>query len=116
MTVMTSLEPLGEDEEFLARQKIVREHNSAKIKELLTQLEPHALGYTGPVNPGVVRAYLEGLKQLGQLWRVYDRPEVKPVVDEGEEVRREELRLADQQARVLAELTKLRQIADRRRG
>lgn len=116
MAVMTDLEPIGEDEQFLARQRVVREHNSAKIKELLIQIEPHAFGYTGPINPGLVRAYLQGLTDLGKLWRVYDRPEVKPVVDDQEEVRKEELRLAEQQQRVLAELDKLRQIADRRRG
>lgn len=82
----------GELRRRLAEQ--VREHNSTKIYELIAQLEPHALGFTGPINPGLVRAYLEALKNLGQLWRVFDKPEV---VEVAEDVRPE---LAAEAARV----------------
>lgn len=111
---MTGLEPLGADEQFAQLTEAVRQHNSAEIKELLAQLKPYAFGYAGPINPGHVRVYLEALKQLGQLWRVFERPVVKEEgVDEQAAV---EVEAAERQAAVLAELTKLREIADRRRG
>lgn len=111
---MSVLEPLGSDEQFAQLTEAVRQHNSAEIKELLAQLKPYAFGYAGPINPGHVRVYLEALKQLGQLWRVFDKPAVK---DEGvDEVALAEVEAAERQAAVLAELTKLREIADRRRG
>lgn len=111
---MSVLEPLGRDEQFAQLTEAVRQHNSAEIKELLAQLKPFAFGYAGPINPAHVRVYLEALKQLGQLWRVFDRPEVR---DEGvDETARVEVETAERQAAVLAELSKLRQIADRRRG
>jgi hypothetical protein len=114
MTFMTGLEPLNPDDEFARLSQVVREHNSARIKELLTALEPYVLGLMGPVSPPHVRVYLEALKGLGQLWRVFDRPEPKP--DESDEVRQAEVRMAEQQAQVLAELSKLRQIAENRGG
>lgn len=113
---MTSLEHLGEEEQFAQLQKAVREHNSAEIKELLRALRPYVDGSMGPVSPPHVKVYLDSLRQLGQLWKVFDKPIVveSDGSDEGQRV--EELRLAEQQARVLAELSKLRQIADRRGG
>lgn len=111
---MSVLEPLGPDEQFAQLTEAVRQHNSAEIKELLAQLKPYAFGYAGPINPGHVRVYLEALKQLGQLWRVFDRPVVK---DEGvDEQARVEVEAAERQRIVLAELSELRKIADRRRG
>lgn len=112
---MTGLEPLGADEQFAQLTEAVRQHNSAKIKEVLAALEPSVLGLLGgPINPGHVRVYLEALKQLGQLWRVFERPEVR---DEGvDEQAVVEVEAAERQAAVLAELSKLREIADKRRG
>lgn len=76
---MSDLSPLDEVEQRRVLAEQVRQHNSTKIYDLIAQLEPHALGFTGPINPGVVRAYLEALKALGQLWRVFDKPEAKEV-------------------------------------
>lgn len=111
---MSVLEPLGPDEQFAQLTEAVRQHNSAEIKELLAQLKPYAFGYAGPINPGHVRVYLEALRQLGQLWRVFEKPVVK---EEGsDETARVEVETAERQRAVLAELTKLREIADGRRG
>lgn len=83
LTFMTDVSPLSEDERRAQVVEGVRQHNSAKIYDLIAQLEPHALGFAGPINPGVVRAYLEALKALGQLWRVFDKPEaVEAVADQ----------------------------------
>lgn len=79
LTFMSDLSPLDEVAQRRALAEQVRQHNSSKIYDLIAQLEPHALGFAGPINPGVVRAYLEALKALGQLWRVFDKPEVEVV-------------------------------------
>lgn len=91
---MSDVVGLDDEGRFREVAEGVRQHNSAKIYELIAQLEPVALGFTGPVNPGVVRAYLEALKELGRLWRVFDKPEVK------EEVKEERPELLAEQARV----------------
>lgn len=110
---MTSLEPLGEDEQFAQLQKAVREHNSTQIKTLLSALQPYVDGSFGRVEAPYVKVYLDALRQLGQLWKVFDRPiQVESAgVDEDKAA---QVALGEQKARVLAELDKLRQIADRR--
>lgn len=101
--------PIGEDE-FKALTEQVRQHNSVKIRELLAGLEPYVDGSYGPVNPAHVRAYLEALKALGQLWRVFDKPEAKAEVVEVDE----ELIASAARTEVLAELAKLRELRGRR--
>lgn len=106
LTGMSDLSPLDEVERRRVLAEQVRQHNSAKIYELVAQLEPLALGFSGPVNPGVVRVYLEALKELGRLWRVFDKPVevVESVVDERPELeasraRVEVLRMLESMAR-----------------
>jgi hypothetical protein len=82
--VMFMSDLMGLDDEERRRQvtEQVRAHNTAKIHELIAQLEPYVSGFAGPPNPALVRAYLEALKSLGQLWRVFDKPEVVEVVED----------------------------------
>jgi hypothetical protein len=90
-----------EDWVELARQ--VRNHNTAEIKKVLAALEPYVDGSFGAINPAHVRTYLEALKQLGQLWRVFDRPEdrTEAGVDEG-------LVLEARRSKVLAQLEEIK--------
>jgi hypothetical protein len=111
---MTVLSPFSPEDEFEQLREACRQHNTAKIKELLASLEPAVLGMMGPVNPGLVRVYLEALKQLGQLYRVFDRPAEK--VEQVDEQVRMEVEAAERRQAVLAELAKLREIAEGRRG
>lgn len=107
---MTDMLPAGVDE--LERMKaVVRHHNTDKIKGVLATLEPYVDGSFGPVQPGHVRVYLEALKALGQLWRVYAPvPPPEPVADP-------ELVVVSAERRrrgVLAELEALAVVAGRR--
>lgn len=109
---MTSLEPVDPVEEFARRAEIIREHNAAKIREVLGALEPYVLGlHGGPINPAHVRAYLEALGQLGKLWRVFDPPArvEEPGVDEGQV----QVELAARQEAVLGQL---REIEEKRQA
>lgn len=82
--VMFMSDLMGLDDEERRRQvtEQVRAHNTAKIHELIAQLEPYVSGFNGPPNPALVRSYLEALKALAQLWRVFDKPEVVEVVED----------------------------------
>lgn len=103
---MSGLEPVDPVGEFARRAEIIREHNAAKIREVLDALQPYVLGFHGgPINPGHVRAYLEALTQLGKLWRVYDRPEAVVEDDGCDEQARVEL--AARQEAVLAQLREI---------
>src|SRR5687768_2381172 len=100
---MTALEPA---DQFNQRAEIIREHNAAKIREVLDALHPYVLGlHGGPINPAHVRAYLEALGQLGKLWRVFDRPEVPEV--EGVDEQAAQIELAARQQTVLAQLAEI---------
>ena len=109
---MSGLEPVDPVGEFARRAEIIREHNAAKIREVLDALQPYDLGFHGgPINPAHVRAYLEALTALGKLWRVFDRPE--PVeADQGVE-EQARVELAARQAGVLAQL---REIEEKRKA
>lgn len=108
---MTGLEPISSDDQFAQLTEAVRAHNMAQIKELLAALKPYVEGMFGPINPGHVRVYLEALKQLGMYVKAFDRPAEKDP-DEGLEAERvRQVLLAERQAAVLAELTKLSAIA-----
>lgn len=107
---MTGLEPISSDDQFAQLTEAVRAHNMAQIKELLAALKPYVEGMFGPINPGHVRVYLEALKQLGMYVKAFDRPADKP--DDGsDEQRVRQVLLAERQAAVLAELSKLAAIA-----
>lgn len=93
-----------EDWVELARQ--VRNHNTAEIKKVLAALEPYVDGSFGSINPAHVRTYLEALKQLGQLWRVFDRPEER--TEAGVD---EQLVLESRQAKILGDLEEIRRKA-----
>lgn len=101
---MSSLLPVPEEDwQELARQ--VRNHNTAEIKKVLAALEPYVDGSFGAINPAHVRTYLEALKQLGQLWRVFDRPEQKEDSSAGME---DPVVLEKRKAEVLAQLEEIR--------
>lgn len=99
---MTALEPA---DQFNQRAEIIREHNAARIREVLDALQPYVLGYHGgPINPAHVRAYLEALTSLGKLWRVFDKPEpVEAEPDAGVE----RVELAARQQAVLNHLAEI---------
>lgn len=72
---MTDMTPVGTEEWDQLRQAVLA-HNTAKIRELLTALEPSVMGWTsqGVPSPNHVKVYLAALKDLGQLYHVYDGP------------------------------------------
>lgn len=97
---MTEMTPVG-TEDWDALRKAVRAHNTAKIREILTALEPGVMGWTGPINPGLVKVYLQALRELGNLYQAYDPP--RQEVEQGSA----ELALETQRALVLSELETL---------
>ena len=71
---MTDVNPVGTEEWDQLRSAVLA-HNTAKIRELLTALEPYVMGWTSGVpSPNHVKVYLAALKDLGQLYHVYDGP------------------------------------------
>lgn len=98
--LMTEMTPVG-TEDWDALRQAVRSHNTAKIREVLTALEPGVMGWTGPINPALVKVYLQALRELGQLYQAYDAP--KQEVQQGTA----ELALEAQRAQVLGELETL---------
>lgn len=97
---MTDMTPVGTEDWDTLRQA-VRSHNTQKIREVLSALEPGVMGWTGPINPGLVKVYLQALRELGQLYQAYEPPrEVQAAVSA-------ELALEAQRAVVLAELEAL---------
>ena len=97
---MTEMTPVG-TEDWDALRQAVRAHNTAKIREVLTTLEPGVMGWTGPINPGLVKVYLQALRELGNLYQAYEPP--RAVVEQGSA----ELALEAQRAQVLGELETL---------
>lgn len=98
---MTDMAPVGIEEWDQLRQAVLA-HNTTKIRELLTALEPSVMGWTtGVPSPNHVKVYLAALKDLGLLYRVYDGP--------GQAVAAGQAELAAEAARVavLAELETL---------
>jgi hypothetical protein len=59
------------------------------------------MGWTGPINPGLVKVYLQALRELGQLYQAYEAPKEAAVAVSAE------LALEAQRAVVLAELETL---------
>lgn len=107
VAVMTDMTPVG-IEDWDALRQAVRSHNTAKIRELLSALEPGVMGWTGPINPALVKVYLQALRELGQLYQAYEAP--KQTVEAGTA----ELALETQRAVVLAELETLASKAAKR--
>lgn len=109
MTLMTDMTPVG-IEDWESQRALIRLHNTGKIREVLTALEPGVMGWTGPINPSQVKVYLQALRELGQLWGAYEPPKPVEVAETGE------LALEAQRAAVLAELETLAARAVLRRG
>lgn len=109
---MSDLNTLSPDEwDALVSQ--VRMHNTAKLREVLTVLEPYVDGSVGMVSPPHVKLYLTALKDLGAMYRVAEPPkavEAVEAVDSAAEV----VRLEAAQARVLGQLEVLAAKAKRR--
>lgn len=111
MTDLARMSP--EDFDGLSEQ--MRMANTARLKALLDQLEPYCDGTLGPngVSPPHVAAYIKVVRELGLLWRSYDRPaEVKSSggVDE------EAMLLEARRAAVEADLVRLRQVGMKNSG
>lgn len=102
-------------EDFDGLSEQMRMANTARLKALLDQLEPYCDGTLGPngVSPPHVAAYIKVVRELGLLWRSYDRPaEVKSSggVDE------EAMLLEARRAAVEADLVRLRQVGMKNQG
>lgn len=106
MTLMTDMNPVG-IEDWENQRNLIRLHNTGKIRDVLTALEPSVMGWSGPINPGHVKVYLQALRELGSLYQAYEAPKA------AEAGKDEQLALEAQQAVVLAELAVL---ADRAAG
>lgn len=109
---MSDLARMSPEEEFAELSAQMRMANTVRIKALLDSLEPYCDGSMGPVSPAHVSVYLKAVRELGQLWGSYTRPSARPEEVKGEE---EQVVLSARQEAVLAELTKLREIAAKRR-
>jgi hypothetical protein len=108
---MSELFALSLDEwEQLVSQ--VRMHNTAKLRELLSILEPWVDGSAGVVSPPHVKLYLQAIKDLGQMYKVHEPPKA---VEVGEDPRVALVRLETQQSRVLEQLEVLEAKARQRR-
>lgn len=98
---MTDMTPVGTEEWDQLRSAVLA-HNTSKIRELLTALEPYVMGWTSGVpSPNHVKVYLAALKDLGQLYHVYDGP------GSAQDAGTAELAAEAARVRVLAELTEL---------
>jgi hypothetical protein len=92
---MTDLNPVG-IEDWEAQRAFVRLHNTGKIHKLLEALEAEVL--YSKASPGLVKVYLQALRELGSLYQAYDGPKAVEAVKDGA------LALEAQQQVVLAEL------------
>ena len=110
---MTDLERFSPEEyDDLSLQ--MKMANTARFKALLDALEPYVDGSAGAISPPHVVQYIKVAAELGKLWHAYDRPARKQESDVEELAARELLVLEARQAAVLAELGKLRQVAQGR--
>jgi hypothetical protein len=105
-------------EDFDALGHQMRLANTARLKALLDQLEPYCDGTLGAngVSPPHVAAYIKVVRELGLLWKAYDRPGEAKDSGGGDE---ELMVLEARRAAVEAELGKLREVGmknARRRG
>ena len=102
-----------EDDDALCHQ--IRMANTARLKALLDQLEPYCDGTLGPngVSPPHVAAYIKVVRELGLLWRSYDRPAEVKAADGPDE---EAMVLEARRAAVEADLARLRQVGMKNSG
>lgn len=93
-------------DDFEALSEQMRLANTARLKAVLDQLEIYVDGTMGMPSPPHVNAYIKVVRELGLLWKAYDRPgeAAKAGVDE------ELVALEARRAQVLAEFDKLRQV------
>lgn len=80
----------------------VRAYLTAKLESLLEAMEPYVDG-TFELSPAVAQVYLRALREMGLLYRVYDRPAAK---DDTQEVA-PQLALEAVRAEVLGQLEEL---------
>jgi len=98
-------------EDFAALGDQMRMANTQRLKAVLDALEPYIDGSLGPVSPTHVNSYVKTVRELGLLWRSYDRPgQVEQAKGSDEEL----MILGARQEAVLAELDKLAAIGARR--
>lgn len=76
--------PEDQPENLALLQAVIRQHNAAKIRGVIDSLEPQIDGSFGPINPRMVEVYLKALRELGSLYRVYDRLPPQEQEDEAE--------------------------------
>lgn len=111
MPEMVRMDP----EDFDALGAQMRMANTARLKALLDQLEPYCDGTLGPngVSPPHVSAYIKVVRELGLLWRSYDRPGEVKASGGGDE---EAMLLEARRAAVEADLVRLRQVGMKNSG
>lgn len=111
MSDMVRMDP--EDFDALGHQ--MRLANTARLKALLDQLEPYCDGTLGPngVSPPHVAAYIKVVRELGLLWKAYDRP---AEVEASKGVDEEAMALQARRAAVEADLARLRQVGMKNEG
>lgn len=98
-------------DDFSALSDQMRLANTQRIKMILDNLEPFCDGSVGMPSPPHVMAYLKAVRELGLLWKAYERPQAAQVSSGVDE---EQLVLEARQAQVVDELAKLRAIRSRR--
>lgn len=96
------------DEELAQLAELVRQQSTQRVQTLVESLQPYVDGSFGQINPGHVKVYLDCLRELGRLWRVYARPE--PVPEVVDEVAIAAVTAEVRRAQVLVELGKLRAV------
>ena len=96
-----SLEP-RDPEDITVLQDAIRQHNTAKIRAVLTALEPQIDGSYGPVNPRLIEVYFKGLAEIAKLYRVYDPPRQRPEEESPERTADQLRAVAEKQLKELA--------------
>lgn len=105
------LVPLSPEDEDAARLR-AKVEATRRIMAVLDALEPWVTGVMDNIQPNQVAVYFKGVREIGLLWGAYDKP--KPVEDvKGAD--EEQMVLEARQAAASAELTKLREVAAKRR-
>lgn len=87
--------------------------NTARIKDMIDALEPYVDGSLGAVSPPHANVRLKAIRELGLLWSSYDRPVEAAAESKGSD--EDPVVLEARRAQALSELTKLREIGQRRR-
>jgi hypothetical protein len=96
-----------EDFDDLSQQ--MRLANTQRLKAVLDALEPYVEGLGhGGVSPAHVNAYVKTVRELGLLWKAYDRPAAVTQEEQTAEV--ELMILAARQEAALESLRKLREV------